>query len=45
MYSGNRLWIYDLEDGKMTELDALLPIGETGKLIWIKDEPDDEKEI
>ena len=43
--SGNRVWLYNLEDGKMTELDSFLPMGETGKLIWIKDEPDDEKEV
>jgi len=43
--NGNRIFICDLESGIVSELDQLLPMGETGRLIWIKDEKDDNRKI
>ena len=43
--AGNRLFVCDIESGIMSELDRLLPMGETGRLIWIKDDKDDKRKI
>ena len=45
MLNGNRIFICDVETGIMDELDQILPIGETGRLIWIKDDKNNKRTV